>query len=104
MHDQIPKGDCILIKEVFQHITNEEIRTILGKIIDFKYIIITESEPLLPFKPNRDKLKGPDCRIDLISGIIIDKAPFKLKYKIKKELLRIKRKDRYIVTTFYQTY
>ena len=66
--------------------------------------MITESEPLIPFKPNKDKLKGPECRTDIVSGIIIDKSPFNFKFKFKKELLRVKKEDRYIVTTFYQTY
>ena len=103
-YDKIPVGDCVIIKEVFQHITNSEIKKILDKVIDFRYIIITDSEPLLPFKPNEDKLKGPDCRTDIPSGIIIDKSPFNLKYKIKEELLRVRREDRFIVTTLYQIY
>ena len=70
----------------------------------FKYIMITESEPLIPFKPNKDKLRGPECRTDIVSGIIIDESPFNFKFKFKKELLRVKKEDRYIVTTFYQTY
>lgn len=104
VYDEIPIGDCIIIKEVFQHITNYEIKKIVDKIANFKYIIITDSEPLISFKPNQDKLKGPDCRTDIPSGIIIDRFPFNLKYKVKKELLRVKREDRYIVTIFYQTY
>ena len=63
---------------------------------------MTESEPLFKFKPNRDKLRGPHCRTDLKSGIIIDKYPFNFRFLKKKELLRIKRDDRYIVTTLYQ--
>ena len=45
VYEDIPRGDCILIKEVFQHITNKEIKMILKKLINFKYLIITESEP-----------------------------------------------------------
>ena len=55
-------------KEVFQHLTNAEIKKILLKTMKFKYIIITESEPLIPFKPNKDKLKGPECRTDIDQG------------------------------------
>ena len=29
VNEDIPSGDCILIKEVFQHITNKEIKLIL---------------------------------------------------------------------------
>ena len=97
----IPNGKCVIIKEVFQHITNGEIMSILRKIQNFKYIIITESEPLLKFKANIDKQKGPDCRTDLNSGIVIDKPPFNFKYKEKKEILKIKKEDRFITTLLY---
>ena len=100
-YENIPNGDLILIKEVFQHITNDDILAILKKILNFKYIIVTESEPLIKFKPNIDKPKGPDCRTDLKSGIILDKVPFNLEYKEKKELMKIKRPDRYITTVLY---
>ena len=33
VYEDIPRGDCILIKEVFQHITNKEIKMILKKLI-----------------------------------------------------------------------
>ena len=76
---------------------------ILKKLINFKYLIITESEPLNNFKPtNKNKLRGPDCRTDIGSGIIIDRPPFNFSYQRKKELMRVRQDDRYIVTTFYQ--
>ncbi len=100
-NQKIPNGDLILIKEVFQHITNKDIKAILKKTFNFKYIIVTESEPLTRFKPNIDKLKGHSCRTDLNSGIVLDKAPFNLKYKEKRELMKIKKKDRYITTVLY---
>ena len=97
----IPRGDCVIVKEIFQHITNTEIKSILKKIQNFKYIFITESEPLFKFKVNMDKQKGPDCRIDLKSGIIIDKSPFNFSFKEKKQILKIKKEDRYITTLLY---
>ena len=100
--DDIPIGDCLLIKEVLQHLTNNEIKVILSKIKNYKYIFITESEPLFDLIPNIDKVKGPDCRTDLKSAVLIDESPFNFKYKTKRELLRIKREDRFLVTTLYK--
>ena len=77
-------GDCIK-KNFFQHITNYEIKKVVDKIAHFKYIIITDSEPLISFKPNQDKLKGPDCRTDIPSGIIIDRFPFNFKIQRSKK-------------------
>ena len=99
--NEIPSGDIILIKEVFQHITNDEIKVVLKKIINFNYLIVTESEPLIKFKPNIDKPKGPDCRTDIKSGIVIDKPPFNFKFKEKKILMKVLRQDRYISTVLY---
>ena len=78
--DDIPNGDCLLIKEVLQHLTNNEIKIILAKIKNYKYIFITESEPLFDLLPNIDKVKGPDCRTDIKSAVLIDEYPFNFRY------------------------
>jgi len=102
--DELPSAECILIKEVLQHLPNKEIKIIINKLSYFKYVIITESIPKYDFVANIDKLKGPECRIDLKSGIVIHKHPFYHKYKEKKELLKIPRKDRFISSTLYRNY
>ena len=66
----------MLIKEVLQHLTNNQIKAILSKVKGYKYIFITESEPLFDYVPNIDKIKGPDCRTDIKSAVLIDKRPF----------------------------
>lgn len=102
VRDELPLADCVLIKEVLQHLTNSDIKIILNKVSSFKYIIITESLPLDSFMANKDKFKGPNCRIDLNSGVVIEKPPFNFQYKIKEELLKIPREDRFITTILYE--
>lgn len=102
INEELPNADCILVKEVFQHITNDEIEKILLKVKNCKYLFITESRPFDINKPNMDKIKGPHCRTDIKSAIIIEKPPFNFKFKTKKQLLKIKREDRFLITTFYK--
>ncbi len=102
--DPIPQGDCVLIREVLQHLTNADVSIILKKVKDFKYIIITENIPLGDFKKNLDKLKGPNTRFYVNSGLVIEEPPFNFSTKERSVLLKIKRPDGrgYIVTTLYQ--
>tara|TARA_B100001250_G_scaffold412754_1_gene444828 strand:+ start:1518 stop:2210 length:693 start_codon:yes stop_codon:yes gene_type:complete len=102
--DNLPDGDCVLLREVLQHLINEEIIIILNKLYKYKYVIITENIPFGKFHENIDKIKGPESREYLDSGIIVDKPPFNFKFHIKKELLKIKRPGiGYIVTSLYET-
>ena len=43
---KLPHANCVLIREVLQHLTNEEIKNVLKKLTSFKHIIVTESIPL----------------------------------------------------------
>jgi len=100
--DELPDGDCILLREVLQHLTNNEVVIILEKLYSYKYVIITESIPIGKFNANLDKIKGPESRSYLNSGLIIHEPPFNFRYQLKKELLKIKRPGiDYLITTLY---
>jgi len=102
--DNLPDGDCVLLREVLQHLTNEEIIIILNKLYKYKFVIITENIPFGKFHENLDKIKGPESREYLDSGIIVDKPPFIFRFHNKKELLKIKRPGiGYIVTNLYES-
>ena len=102
--DDLPEGDCVLLREVLQHLTNEEIIIILNKLYKYKFVIITENIPFGKFHENLDKIKGPESREYLDSGIIVEKPPFNFKFLFKKELLKIKRPGiGYIITNLYET-
>lgn len=57
-----PKAECIIIKEVLQHLTNKDIKLLVENIKDFNYVIITESYPFELDEINKDKIKGPLSR------------------------------------------
>ncbi|MEO8403094.1 MAG: class I SAM-dependent methyltransferase [Chitinophagaceae bacterium] len=88
--DILPKADLITIRQVLQHLSNEQIMIILDKALKAgKNVIITEhlldDENILP---NIDKSAGPDVRIYFNSGVYIDKPPFNV--VIKEKLLEYK--------------
>ena len=100
--DDLPDADCIFLREVLQHLTNNEIIIILNRISRYKYVVITESIPLGKFKSNLDKIKGPESRAYINSGVVLHEAPFIFRENKKQELLKIKRPGiDFLVTTIY---
>ena len=78
--DKLPSGEVILIRQVFQHLSNEQISKILPKLAEFKYAVVTEHIPAFrEFLPNLDKRTGPDHRVSMGSGIELTSPPFNLK-------------------------
>jgi SAM-dependent methyltransferase len=101
--DELPDGDCVLLREVLQHLTNDEVSTTLNKLNKYKFVIITESIPFGKFPENLEKIKGPETRAYLNSGVVVDKPPFNFKFIYKEELLRIKRPGvGYLITNLYK--
>jgi len=104
--EELPSGDIVFLRQVLQHLSNEQIAQITLKLKSkYKYVIITEHIPLSKnFKPNKDKPHGPDIRLDIGSGVVITKPPFNFKVIINKILCQIKEGDGIIQTSAYQTF
>ena len=101
--DNLPKGDCIIIRQVLQHVSNKEVQSILSKLADFKYLILTEHLPDGDFEPNKDIISGQGIRLKKQSGINLLAPPFDFKIKEEEQLLSINLNDQkgVIVTTLY---
>jgi len=65
----LPKADCVILRQVLQHLSNEEIKNILAKLYNYKYLILTEHLPLRDFIPNEDIISGQGIRIKHNSGV-----------------------------------
>ncbi|OIQ23354.1 MAG: SAM-dependent methyltransferase [Lacinutrix sp. MedPE-SW] len=87
--DNLPKGDCVLIRQVLQHLSNKEVENIANKLSNYKYVIITEHLPDEAFVPNKDIISGQGTRLKKQSGIDLLASPFNLKIEKKTEMLRI---------------
>lgn len=91
--DQLPHGDCVIIRQVLQHLSNAEILKILKKITTSQYVIVTEHIPEGDFTPNIDIISGRGVRLTKNSGVDITKPPFNFKFKNKRALLNLKSKN-----------
>ncbi|MBV9743656.1 MAG: class I SAM-dependent methyltransferase [Acidobacteriia bacterium] len=72
-----PAADLCLIRQVLQHLSNEQVLAVLGNCRSYPHLIISEHLILdgrVPF--NVDKPHGADLRC---SGLVFDLAPFNLK-------------------------
>jgi hypothetical protein len=85
--DKLPQGDLLTIRQVLQHLSNQQITQIMEQAVSFKYVLITEHQLAegLQQSYNADKAAGPDIRLARGSGVYLDKKPFSLSVK---ELLR----------------
>ncbi len=104
--DELPQADCIILRQVLQHLSNAEIQNIIKKVQAYKYMILTEHIPAGDFIPNKDIISGQGIRLKQNSGVNILEAPFNFKV-IKKEILQsyfLEHNKGSIVTLLYQVF
>jgi hypothetical protein len=104
--DPLPKADCVLLRQVLQHLSNSEIQSILNQLRGYKYVILTEHLPEGDFVPNKDIISGQGIRLKSQSGLDVLAAPFHFKVKEAKHLLstRLDKGRGIIDTTLYEVY
>jgi len=102
--DYLPSGDCAILRQVLQHLSNTEVQQTLNKLTNFKYAIITEHIPEGDFTPNKDIISGQGIRLKKQSGIDVLAPPFNFKVKKEQELVSFKLDNNkgVIVTTLYE--
>ena len=104
--DDLPKTDVVIIREVFQHLSNNNIQKILKKIKNnYKYLIITEViSSNKDFKANVDQKNGPIAkRAFNNSGVEITKPPFNFKFRKKIKQFELYRNDiQKMITVIYR--
>jgi hypothetical protein len=79
VEDKLPEADCIILRQVLQHLSNAEIQKIVKKLSTSKFVILTEHIPDGNFTPNKDIISGQGIRLKQKSGIDLLEAPFNLK-------------------------
>ena len=99
-----PSGDCIIIRQVLQHLSNAEAKTISEKLGNYKYVILTEHVPLGDHEPNLDIISGQGTRLRKQSGLNLLVSPFNLNVKEEKQLLKVELNNgnEAIVTVLYE--
>ena len=104
--DNLPSGDCAILRQVLQHLSNAEIQQILNKLTAFKYVILTEHVPVGEFTPNKNIISGQGNRMKKQSGINLLAPPFNFKVKEEKLVLSVILEDSsgVINTTIYKVF
>ncbi len=102
--DNLPSGDCVLLRQVLQHLSNAEIQSIVNKLADFRYVILTEHLPKGAFIPNKEIISGQGIRLKKQSGVNLLAPPFNLEIKEEKQLASVVSKNfkGVITTTLYR--
>jgi 2-polyprenyl-3-methyl-5-hydroxy-6-metoxy-1,4-benzoquinol methylase len=102
--EELPPADCILVRQVLQHLSNDEIVLVVKKLKKYKYLIVTEHVPKGDFVPNLEKKTGANIRLSQNSGVVLTASPFNYKPMKERELIQVHIKKGQIVTTLYQNF
>jgi SAM-dependent methyltransferase len=78
IEDELPDGDLCLVRQVLQHLSNQQILNVLRNTEKYPYVIVTEHYPAPHALRTRniDKPCGEDVRIYDGSGVFLDAPPF----------------------------
>ena len=80
--DKLPAGELYLVRQVFQHLSNSQIKKALKNLSACKHLIITEHQPVdSNCTPNIDKPVGAGIRLEGNSGVYLEHPPFNKKVK-----------------------
>ena len=87
--DKLPSADCAILRQVLQHLSNAEVQRIAKKLIQYKYLIVTEHVPNCAFIPNKDIISGQGIRLKKQSGLVLTEPPFNLNPLQERQLLSV---------------
>lgn len=79
--DDLPKGDLCTVRQVLQHLSNEEISTGISKLIQtYPLVLVADEVTKDEFlrTPNIDKVHNSATRTVMDSGVYIDCPPFSI--------------------------
>lgn len=74
----LPDGDVLIVRQVLQHLSNDDITKIITQFSSYRYVIVTEHLPSDKFDANKEKPNGPDNRLRWQSGVDLLMPPFDL--------------------------
>ena len=76
--DELPDGELCLVREVFQHLSNAQIRATLNQMSKYRWCLVTDRQSRISddLTPNLDREQGEAARADLRSALRYDLPPF----------------------------
>ncbi len=101
--DELPAGEVVFVRQVLQHLSNEEIACAVRRIpARYRYLVLTEHVPPEPFPPNLDMSSGPDNRVAINSGVVLTSAPFSIEAVEETTLCEVREWGGFIRTVLYR--
>lgn len=102
--DALPAGDVCFVRQVFQHLSNAQIRTVLPKLAAYSAVLVTEHLPAEADRaaPNVDKFHGADIRLTRSSGVYLGEPPFSVPAHQLRTVLDVPYQGGLIRTTLYR--
>ncbi len=78
LEDELPAADLVLLRQVLQHLFNDQILKILQKLEGYSFVLVSEHYPAKGSHvvPNMDKPHGSDTRVVDNSAVYLDQPPF----------------------------
>jgi len=97
--DKLPFADLILIRQVFQHLSNRDIKKAINNLPKNSMLIVSEHQPIEEknIMYNKDITRGSGIRIYQQSGVYLNKPPFNLPIK---KLLQCNLNENECIRTF----
>lgn len=101
--DALPIADVIFIRQVLQHLSNDQIKKVAPKLQpSCKHLVLTEHLPESEdFRANIDMPTGPGIRLGLGSGVVITEPPFGLNTKNEQVLCEVREFGGVVRTMLY---
>ena len=102
---ELPAAEVAFIRQVLQHLSNQQIQQILTKLSRYKYLVVTEHLPSnLDFVANLDKGVGEGVRAsrETPSGVVLTAPPFNFKPTRGQIIAQIPARGGVIQTTLYE--
>jgi SAM-dependent methyltransferase len=99
----LPPADVCLVRQVLQHLTNDDIQRLLPHLRAYPYVVVTEHMPTNMAQANVDKPRGPGVRATMGSGVVLHEPPFS--WSPGESLLRVPanwRASEILTTTVYK--
>lgn len=89
--DELPVGEVCFIRQVFQHLSNSQIMAILPKLLQYKWVLISEHYPTEndEITPNLDQVQASDIRASVNSGVYLTDLPFNIPAQAIRKVLEI---------------
>ena len=102
--DELPRGDIVFVRQVFQHLSNAQIAKALAQIATrYRYLVLTEHLPREPdFVPNQEIPSIGQWRVASNSGVVVTAPPFNLPVQSTLQLAESQPDVGRVVTTLYK--